>query len=112
MSLRTRLIVSYIVIIIVALMLAFFTLILIARPIQARLATFQLAIESRQAAQRINSLYRQGASTPDILSRFETWAAQGNNITLMDYVEGQAARDDRDGFVLHIRHRRFSGASA
>ncbi len=83
MSLRTRLIVSYIVIIIVALMLAFFTLILIARPIQARLATFQLAIESRQAAQRINSLYRQGASTPDILSRFETWAAQGNNRLLL-----------------------------
>ena len=83
MTLRTRLIVSYIIIIIVALVLAFLTLILVARPIQARLATFQLTTESRQAAQRINSLYRQGATTPEILNRFGTWAAEQNSRLLL-----------------------------
>ena len=43
MSLRWRLIISYIIIIMVSLSLAFLTLILIARPIQNRLIEIRLA---------------------------------------------------------------------
>ncbi len=82
MSLRSRLIISYIVIIVVCLLLAFVTLIIIARPIQNRLVGARLMVQSRQAALRINNLYQRGASSTDILAQFSAWS-EGNNSRLL-----------------------------
>ena len=69
MSVRWRLIISYIVIIVVCLTLAFATLILAARPVQNRLTGIRLVTQSRQAALRVNNLYRRGVSTERILAQ-------------------------------------------
>lgn len=82
MNLTWRLIISYIVIITVSLALAFVTLILVARPIQSRLARLRLVAESRQAAAQVNGMYRQGLTTQEILSRL-TAAAAANELHLL-----------------------------
>ena len=85
MSLRSRLIISYIVIIVVCLLLAFLTLILVARPIQNRLVGIRLITQSRQVALRLNNLYQRHASREDILDRFNAWsAASGAHLLLVD----------------------------
>ncbi len=70
MTLRSKLIVSYILIIGVCLFLAFVTFLLVARPLQNRLVSRQLIFQSRQAALRLNTLYGQGVSTEQIIARF------------------------------------------
>ncbi len=75
MSLRSRLIISYTAIIVVCLLLAFVTLILVARPIQNRLAGFRLAVQSQQAALRLDQLYAQNRSTEEIYNQFRRWSA-------------------------------------
>ena len=85
MSLRSRLIISYIAIIVVCLLLAFLTLILVARPIQNRLVGLRLITQSRQVALRLNNLYQRHASREDILDRFNAWsAASGAHLLLVD----------------------------
>jgi len=79
MSLRWRLIISYAVIILVTLVLAFATLIIIARPIQSRLLGTRLAGQSQFAARQINNLYRQGASTQRIVEQLDNRFARLNN---------------------------------
>jgi two-component system OmpR family sensor kinase len=56
MSLRTRLIISYVFVIAIALTLAFLTLLLVARPLQNRLATARLATQSRLVAARLERM--------------------------------------------------------
>lgn len=98
MSLRARLVISYIVIIVVCLLLAFITLILVARPIQNRLATVRLAIQSRQAATRINNLYRRGVGTDRILARLNEWDSQNNQTRLIiTNLHGQVMADTGNG---------------
>ncbi len=99
MSLTWRLIISYIVIIIVTLALAFATLVVIARPIQNRLARIRLAAESRQAAQLINALYRQGATTSDITRRINTLADENKlHLLLLDQT-GAVLADSRGEWI-------------
>ena len=89
MSLRTRLIISYIVIILVSLALAFLTLLVIARPLQNRLITLRLAAQIRRAATQVNNLYARGISTDRILTRLDSWASQ--NQTRLLFVDPQGA---------------------
>ncbi len=96
MSLTGRLIISYIIIITVSLTLAFVTLILVARPIQTRLARLRLAAESRQAAALVNGLYRQGLSSAEILSRFTAAASQNNIHLLFLDNQGQVLADSQE----------------
>ena len=85
MSLRSRLIISYIVIIVVCLLLAFVTLILVARPIQNRLAAVRLGVQSRQAALRLDQLYAQNSSTEEVLNQFKRWSARAEaHLLLVD----------------------------
>ncbi|MEW5961829.1 MAG: HAMP domain-containing protein, partial [Chloroflexota bacterium] len=76
MTLRSKLIISYIVIIGVCLTLAFVILLLVARPLQKRLVSRQLTFQSQEAARQLNMLYAQGASTRQVITRFE---ALGND---------------------------------
>lgn len=60
MSLSWRLIISYVIIIFIALALAFVTLVLVARPIQNRVATARLVAQSRLVARQVNSQLERG----------------------------------------------------
>jgi signal transduction histidine kinase len=99
MSLSWRLIISYIIIIVVSLSLAFLTLILIARPIQNRLTEIRLTAQSRRAALQINGLYRRGVSTERILTRLDSWASQNQtHLVAMDQ-RGTVLADSQDTWV-------------
>ncbi len=105
MSLSWRLIISYIIIIVVCLTLAFITLILIARPIQRRLTQTRLIIQSRQAAQRVDNLYRQGMSTEKILDRLNAWQGQGDARLIFIDPRGTVLADSQgiwQGFQLKV----------
>jgi signal transduction histidine kinase len=99
MSLIWRLIISYIIIIAVTLALAFATLVVIARPVQSRLARFRLTAESRQAAQLINSLYRQGVATSDIARRINTLADENRLHLLLLDTQGAVLADSRGDWM-------------
>lgn len=99
MNLTWRLIISYIVIITVSLALAFVTLILVARPVQNRLARLRLLAESRQAAAQVNNLYRQGLTTDQILIRL-TSAATANDVHLLFLdPQGKVLADSQGAWV-------------
>jgi len=70
MSLRTRLIISYVFVIAVALLLAFLTLLLVARPIQNRLATTRLAAQSRLFATRLERISYRPAELQTLFDQF------------------------------------------
>lgn len=93
MSLSWRLLISYIVIIVVCLILAFATLILVARPVQNRLASVRLALQSRRAAAQINSLYRQGMTTDQILAQVDAWNQTNRSRLLIIDPEGTVLAD-------------------
>lgn len=85
MSLKWRLILSYVVIIVVSLTLAFLTLILVARPIQNRLAGVRLTAQSKLAAGRFETLLNQSGSLERVLGRFNTWGERGGvRLVLVD----------------------------
>ncbi len=94
MSLRWRLILSYIIIIVVSLLLTFTTLLIIARPIQSRLLSARLATQSRQAAFWVNALYRQQAPLERIATRLATWGQQNNTRVLL-IAKGRVLVDSR-----------------
>jgi len=84
-SLRWRLIISYVIIILVSLTLAFATLILLSRPVQSRVNRLRLAAQSRRAARQIDNLYRQGASQDQIVQRLGSGIGQGSgHLIFMD----------------------------
>jgi signal transduction histidine kinase len=95
MSLRSRLIISYIVIICVCLLLAFVTFILVARPLQNRLLSRQLIFQTRQAAFRLNTLYRQGVSPDRIVSRLNDLSDQGRTRLLLLDAQGTVLADSQ-----------------
>jgi len=66
MSLSWRLVISYVLVIFIALALAFITLVVVARPIQNRLSAAKLAAQSRLLARQINNEYKRGATTDQI----------------------------------------------
>jgi signal transduction histidine kinase len=69
MSLTWRLIVSYGVIILVTLILALIALIMIARPLQNRLAQIRLNTQVQVAQRQLNSLFQRGATTERVLQQ-------------------------------------------
>jgi signal transduction histidine kinase len=72
MSLSWRLIISYILIILVTLVLAFVTLIFVVRPIQNRLVRVPLVAQSRQFGRQLNNIYRQNPSNDRVLQRLNS----------------------------------------
>jgi signal transduction histidine kinase len=100
MSLRSRLILSYIIIILATLTLAFLTLVLVARPLQNRLATARLAVQSRQAARQINNMYQRGASTEQVIERLNSRIAND---------ETRFALIDRQGIALTDSQEEWTG---
>ncbi len=99
MSLHWRLIVSYVIIILVALTLAFATLLLISRPIQNRVSTARLAIQSRQAGRQINNLYRQEASTERVIQRLNNRFDNSNNRLVFVDTEGLVLADSQEAWA-------------
>jgi two-component system OmpR family sensor kinase len=96
MSLHWRLIISYIIIIVVCLTLAFLTLILIAQPVQGRLAGLRLSTQSLRIASQINSLYRRGMPTEEILPRLDSWARQNQTHLVFVDQRGTVLADSQD----------------
>ncbi|RME73832.1 MAG: HAMP domain-containing protein, partial [Chloroflexi bacterium] len=78
MSLRTRLILSYALVIGVSLTLAFAVLILVARPLQTRLVTARLNLQSRAAATRVERLAGQGRSVEQLQAQMENLGRRGS----------------------------------
>ena len=68
-SLRARLLISYIIVIVVCLALAALTLILVARPIQQRLTTARLAAQATLTAPRVQAMLERGLSPDQIAKR-------------------------------------------
>lgn len=93
MSLHWRLIISYIIIIVISLTLAFLTLILIVRPLQSRLIRIRLAAQTQRAGLQVNNLLRQGVPLEDIFSRLDSWAAQNQTRFVLVDPQGKALFD-------------------
>ncbi|MBN1995784.1 MAG: HAMP domain-containing histidine kinase [Anaerolineae bacterium] len=99
MSLRWRLIISYILIIAVSLTLAFLTLILIARPVQSRLIRLRLAAQTQRVGAQIDNLLRQGVPIEKILPRLDSWAAQNQTRLVFLDPTGVVVFDSQDIWV-------------
>jgi signal transduction histidine kinase len=99
MTLTWRLFISYLVVIIVSLTLAFATLVLVARPVQNRLTRARLNIEARQAATRLNFLYRQGASTAQVLEQWRSAVTENDPRLLFLNPQGQVLADSAGDWV-------------
>ncbi len=99
MRLRTRLILSYVVIIVVSLSLAFLTLILVTRPLQNRLQSLRLGLQSRRTATHIELLYRRDISPEQIYGRLNSWAEQNQTRLLILDGAGHVVADSQDVLV-------------
>ncbi|MFN8457490.1 MAG: HAMP domain-containing sensor histidine kinase, partial [Anaerolineae bacterium] len=86
---------SYFIVIVVSLVLAFATLVLVARPIQNRLTRARLSSETRQAAARLNLLYRQGAATAEVLEQIKAAGAENDPRLLFLNLQGQVLADSQ-----------------
>jgi len=99
MSLRSRLIISYIIIISVSLSLAFVTLILVTRPLQNRLQSLRLAAQSRRVATQIDALYRRDISAERIFTRLSSWADQNQTRLMVLNETGLVIADSQDALA-------------
>jgi signal transduction histidine kinase len=96
MNLRWRLIISYIIVIVISLSLAFLTLILIARPIQNRLIRMRMAAQVQQIAQRFDTAYRQDIPPDRIFARLHSWAAENQTRLILVDSKGVVLADTQD----------------
>jgi signal transduction histidine kinase len=78
MSLSWRLIISFAVVIFVALALAFLTLLAVARPLQNRIATARLATQSRLVARQIDNQLARDVSPQQIIRFINNHPADSN----------------------------------
>lgn len=99
MSLSWRLIISYVVIIVITLLLAFITLILIARPIQSRLTRVRLATQGNLVARQINNLYRQNIPLEQIVEQINRRGNQGNIRLLLVDPQGVVLADSAEQWL-------------
>ncbi len=84
-SLRSRLLISYAIVILVCLTLAALTLILVARPVQQRLATVRLAAQAALVTPGVRTLLDRGLPVEQIAQRLATSIAQrGMRVLLLD----------------------------
>lgn len=99
MSLSWRLIISYVVIIVITLLLAFITLILVARPIQSRLTRVRLATQGNLVARQINNLYRQNIPLEQIVEQINRRGNQGNIRLLLVDPQGVVLADSAEQWL-------------
>ena len=83
-SLRGRLLISYVVVILVCLALAALTLIVIARPIQQRLTAFRLASQMNVVGPRVRALVERGRSPEQITEALTRLLAGRGRFLLLD----------------------------
>jgi two-component system OmpR family sensor kinase len=84
-TLRARLLLSYLVIILVCLVLAALTLLLVARPIQQRLVLVRLSAQATLIVPRVQNLLQRGISPQDIAEQLQTLAARrGTRVLLLN----------------------------
>ncbi len=84
-SLRARLLISYLVVIVVCLTLAALTLLLIARPLQQRMATVRLSAQVALAIPRVEAMLERGLGPEQIAQRLAAGTArQGTRLLLVD----------------------------
>lgn len=95
MTLTWRLFSSYFIVVVVSLTLAFATLVLVSRPIQNRLIRTRLSIEARQAAARLNVLYRQGAATAAVVEQFQAAVTENDPHLVLLNLQGQVLADSK-----------------
>jgi len=85
MSLRARLLFSYVVVIVVCLTLATLTLILVVRPIQQRLTTARLSAQVALTVPRVQTLLERGLSPAQAAERLASvTAGRGVRLLLVD----------------------------
>jgi signal transduction histidine kinase len=98
-SLRARLLISYVIVIVVCLALAALTLILFLRPIQQRLTTARLVGQAAVTVPRVQALLERGLAPEQIADRFATVTARrGTRVLLLDK-QGRVLGDTDDAWV-------------
>jgi signal transduction histidine kinase len=83
-SLRARLLISYVVVILVCLALAALTLMVVARPVQQRLLTFRLSSQMALVAPRVRTLVERGRSPEQITDALARVLAGRGRFLLLD----------------------------
>ena len=101
MSLGWRLILSYIIIIVISLLLAFVTLILISRPLQTRLIRRQLSMHIRQIGPEINNLYNQSKSPENVIQQLNLLNTDGNRRLIFLDPGGVILADSQNSWAGH-----------
>jgi signal transduction histidine kinase len=92
-SLRTRLLISYLIVILVCLALAALTLLVIARPIQQRLASARLSAQVTLAIPRVQAMLDRGLRPNQIAERLAAGITRrGTRVLLLDR-QGQVLGD-------------------
>jgi signal transduction histidine kinase len=99
MSLSGRLILSYVIIITITLILAFMALIIIARPLQNRLAALRMATQSRQAARQLNNAYQPGMSIEQLVQQLNSRRIPENVHLLLINPQGIVLSDTQNEWV-------------
>ena len=102
MSLNWRLIVSYAAIIVITLLLAFIALLIIARPLQNRLAVLRLANQSQVLQTQINQRLQNDATLEQAVRWLDSRPGLTNN-------PPQVLLIDTDGNILFDSQHRFAG---
>lgn len=98
MSLSSRLAISYALIILITLFLAFFTLIVASRPIQNRVAQAQLKVVAGTAATQLNRLARVRGSQAELIDRVNS-AATGDVRLLLTDAQGLTLADSGGSWI-------------
>jgi two-component system OmpR family sensor kinase len=95
-TLRARLLLSYLIIILVCLVLAALTLILVARPIQQRLVLARLSAQATLIVPRVQNLLGRGLSPQQIAEQLQTLAARRGARVLLLSDQGRILGDTAD----------------
>jgi len=99
MSLTWRLIISYLVVIAIALALAFITLALVARPIQNRLQKVRLAAQTQTVARQLNAAAERGLSAEEMAQRLSRLSADSSARLLLLNPQGAVLADSGNAWV-------------
>lgn len=99
MSLTWRLIISYIVVIAIALALAFVTLALVARPIQNRLQTVRLAAQSKSVARQLNTAAQRGLSVQEMAERMSRLSPDSDARLILLDPQGAVLADTENSWL-------------
>jgi signal transduction histidine kinase len=100
-SLRSRLILSYIVVIFVCLILAGLILIVLLRPFQTRLAYINLAAKALPTARLVRELSRGGLTPEEIGAQLKEQAQEDGSRILVLTPQGEVLADTEDKLIGH-----------